>query len=175
MCKLYPFKGFVNYAQYNHEPTIRGVRINAQISEVKQPRPWLNLIWVTIKDPCILSFFITRNIKQKFSISVGISENVNCIHSWPIINIWNTVEMEGIWQPDMLPACITELCKTSNTRMNQKWSQSRWMLWLVFHKEIPFWLITLNHKHCYTVMFALNVLHQTLHFTLVHYTVLYSC
>ena len=35
-------------AQHKHEPTIRAVRVNGQITDVKQPRPRLILRWVLI-------------------------------------------------------------------------------------------------------------------------------
>ena len=44
-------------AQHKHEPTMRAVRVNGKISEVKQPTLRLILRWVTIWDPNILSFF----------------------------------------------------------------------------------------------------------------------
>ena len=44
------------------------VRVNGQITEVEQPRPRIIPRWVTIYDPCILSFFtlaiLSRTIKQ---------------------------------------------------------------------------------------------------------------
>ena len=46
---------FLNNAQYKHETTMRAVRVNGQITEVKQPRPWLILRWVTIWHPHFLS------------------------------------------------------------------------------------------------------------------------
>ena len=44
-------------AQHKHEPTMRAVRVNGKISEVKQSALRLILRWVTIWDPNILSFF----------------------------------------------------------------------------------------------------------------------
>ena len=35
------------------------------------------------------------------------------IYSWPFIDIWNQVELQDIWQPGRLPACLTEIRKTS--------------------------------------------------------------
>ena len=35
-------------AQHKHEPTMRAVKVNGQITEVKQLRPRLILKWVTI-------------------------------------------------------------------------------------------------------------------------------
>ena len=35
-------------AQLKHEPTMRAVKVNGQITEVKQPQPRVMLRWVTI-------------------------------------------------------------------------------------------------------------------------------
>ena len=40
-------------AQHKHESTIRKVRVNGQITEVKEPRPRLILRWVEILNPSI--------------------------------------------------------------------------------------------------------------------------
>ena len=45
-------------AQYKHEPTMREVRVNGKITEVKQSALRLILRWVTIWDPNILSFLV---------------------------------------------------------------------------------------------------------------------
>ena len=54
-------------AQNKHEPTMRAVRVNGKITEVKQSALSLILRWVTIWDPNILSFFslamIGKNIR----------------------------------------------------------------------------------------------------------------
>ena len=34
--------------QYKHDQNVKAVRVNGQITEVKQPIPWLVLRWVTI-------------------------------------------------------------------------------------------------------------------------------
>ena len=51
-----------------HEPTMRAVRVNVKITEVKQSALRIVLTWVTIWDPNILSFFslamISKNIRQ---------------------------------------------------------------------------------------------------------------
>ena len=44
-------------AQHKHEPAMKAVRVNGQITEVKQLRLRLILRWVTIYDPYILSLF----------------------------------------------------------------------------------------------------------------------
>ena len=55
-------------AQHKNEPTMRTMRMNGKISEVKQSALRLILRWVTIWDPNILSFFtlamIGKNIRQ---------------------------------------------------------------------------------------------------------------
>ena len=54
--------------QHKHEPTMKAVRVNGKISEVKQSALRLILRWVTIWDPNILSFIslamISKNIRQ---------------------------------------------------------------------------------------------------------------
>ena len=45
-----------NFAQYKHDPKVKAVRVNGQITEVKQPKTNLILRWVT--------FFSGRNISQ---------------------------------------------------------------------------------------------------------------
>ena len=55
-------------AQHNHEPTMRAVRVNGKISEVKQSELRLILRWVTIWDPNILAV-IDKNIRQISQIS----------------------------------------------------------------------------------------------------------
>ena len=55
-------------AQHKHEPTVRALRVNGKITEVKQSAVGLILRWVTIWDPNILSFFSLamtgKNIRQ---------------------------------------------------------------------------------------------------------------
>ena len=60
-------------AQHKQKPTMRTVRMNGQITEVKQPRPRLILRLVTILDPYISSFsvclfMIGRDIRQIMQI-----------------------------------------------------------------------------------------------------------
>ena len=45
-------------AQYKHEATMREVRMNGQITEVKQLLAWKLIGWVTIYDAYILSFSV---------------------------------------------------------------------------------------------------------------------
>ena len=42
---------------HKHEPTMKAVRVNGKITEVKQSALRLILRWVTISDSNILSFF----------------------------------------------------------------------------------------------------------------------
>ena len=61
-------------AQHKHEPTMRAIRVNGKISEVKQSALRLVLRRVTIWDPNILSFsslaMIGKNIRQILLISL---------------------------------------------------------------------------------------------------------
>ena len=63
---------------------MKAVWVNGQITEVKQPRPWLILRWGTIWHPCILSFFSvwlqlaeTLGKLGKFARSTGILKILN--------------------------------------------------------------------------------------------------
>ena len=49
---------------HKYEPAMKAMRVNGQITEVKQLKTILILRWVTIYDPYILSFFSGRNIRQ---------------------------------------------------------------------------------------------------------------
>ena len=66
-------------AQYKHEPTMKAVRVNGKITEVKQLALQLILRWVAIWDPNILAFFslamIGKNIRQILLISLIFGKN----------------------------------------------------------------------------------------------------
>ena len=44
----YPSLNWLTFAQYKHDPNVMAMRVNGQITEVNQSRPWLILRWVTI-------------------------------------------------------------------------------------------------------------------------------
>ena len=55
-------------AQHKHEPTMRAVRVNGEISEVKQSAVRLTLRWVTIWDPNSFQFgYDWQKILGKFA------------------------------------------------------------------------------------------------------------
>ena len=71
----HPSLKWLKFSQYKHDPKVKTVRVNGQITEVKQQRPRLILRWVTIWNPCIL--FLSVVTSRKLIKFAGISKNLN--------------------------------------------------------------------------------------------------
>ena len=54
----HPSLKWLTFGQNKHDQKVKVVRVNGQITEVKQSRPRMILRWVTIKDPYMLSFSV---------------------------------------------------------------------------------------------------------------------
>ena len=85
-------------AQHKHETTMRAVRVNGKITEVKQSTLRLILRWVTIWNPNILSFLVWLWLALLISLSFGKNSiGLSCIkHCEALLEIFCLTNSEQL-------------------------------------------------------------------------------
>ena len=72
----HPSLNWLTLEQYTHHPNVKSVRINGQITEVKQPRLWVILRGVIIWHPSFFSLAEMLGKLRKIASSKGILKNL---------------------------------------------------------------------------------------------------